>query len=58
MTVAKSAVRKTVSATARLACATAGQAARFTTLAGHESVPTPATRDSATVQSPPVMCYK
>ena len=32
-TVAKKAVRKTISATARLACGTSGQAVRFTTLA-------------------------
>jgi hypothetical protein len=39
----KVAVRKTISATARLAC-TAGQAARFTTLTGNEQAIPPAAR--------------
>jgi hypothetical protein len=42
----KVAVRKTISATARLAC-TAGQAARFTTLAGNEQAVPPVTATAA-----------
>lgn len=53
---AKSAVRKTISATARLACGTAGQAARFTTLPGHEQAIPPAARVHATAVGPPGMC--
>ena len=44
----KIAVRKTISATARLACA-AGQAARFTTLTGTEQAVPPAARAQAAV---------
>jgi hypothetical protein len=43
----KVAVRKTISATARLAC-TAGQAARFTTLTGNEQAVPPASRTYVT----------
>jgi hypothetical protein len=53
---AKSAMRKTISATARLACGTAGQAARFTTLPGHERPIPPAARVDATAAGPPGMC--
>ena len=42
----KIAVRKTISATARLAC-TAGQAARFTTLTGNEQAVPPVARAQA-----------
>ena len=48
----KVAVRKTISATARLAC-TAGQAARFTTLNTHEQAIPPAARTYATAAGPP-----
>jgi hypothetical protein len=51
----KVAVRKTISATARLAC-TAGQAARFTTLTGNEPAVLPAARVPATASGPPVAC--
>ena len=50
----KVAVRKTISATARLAC-TAGQAARFTTLTGNEQAVPPAARTYATA-GPPGAC--
>jgi len=50
----KVAVRKTISATARLAC-TAGQAARFTTLTGNEQAVPPATRAYAAA-GPPGAC--
>jgi hypothetical protein len=55
--VAKSAVRKTISATARLACGTSGQAtARFTTLAvGAQAFP-PALRIGALTAGPPGAC--
>src|SRR5215831_9029762 len=53
---AKSAVRKTISATARLACVTGGQAARFTTLPGHEPAILPASRVRATAAGPPGVC--
>jgi hypothetical protein len=53
---AKSAVRKTITATARLACVTGGQAARFTTLPGHEPAILPAARVQATAAGPPGMC--
>lgn len=49
----KVAVRKTISATARLAC-TAGQAARFTSLAGNEQAVPPVAR--ATAAGPPGAC--
>jgi hypothetical protein len=52
---AKSAVRKTISATAR-ACGTAGQAARFTMLPGYERTIPPAARVDATSAGPPGMC--
>jgi hypothetical protein len=51
----KIAVRKTISATARLAC-TAGQAARFTTLTGSEQAAPPVTRAYATAADPPAAC--
>ena len=51
----KVAVRKTISATARLAC-TAGQAARFTSLAGNEPAVPPAARAHATAAGPPGSC--
>jgi hypothetical protein len=53
---AKSAVRKTISATARLACGTAGQATRFTTLSGYDRAIPPAARVDATAAGPPGMC--
>jgi hypothetical protein len=53
---AKSAVRKSISATARRACGTAGQAARFTMLPGYERAITPAARVDATSAGPPGMC--
>jgi hypothetical protein len=52
---AGSAVRKTISATARLACGTAGQAARFTRLPGQDQVIPPA-RIDATAVGPPGVC--
>jgi len=52
---AGSAVRKTLSATARLACGTAGQAARFTRLPGQEQAVPPA-RVDATAVGPPGVC--
>ena len=51
----KVAVRKTISATARLAC-TAGQAARFTILTGKEQAVPPAARAYATAAGPPGSC--
>ena len=48
-------VRKTISATARLAC-TAGQAARFTTATGNEQAVPPAARAHATAAGPPGSC--
>src|SRR6201986_4692173 len=51
----KVAVRKTISATARLAC-TAGQAARFTTLAGNEQGVPPGARGQAPAAGPPGSC--
>jgi hypothetical protein len=51
----KVAVRKTISATARLAC-TAGQAAWFTTLTGKEQAVPPAVRGYATAAGPPGSC--
>jgi hypothetical protein len=51
----KVAVRKTISATARLAC-TAGQAARFTSLTANEQAVTPAPRALATAAGPPGAC--
>ena len=50
----KVAVRKTISATARLAC-TAGQAARFTTLTGNEQAVPPAVQTYAAA-GPPGAC--
>jgi hypothetical protein len=54
---AKNTVRKTISATARLACGTGGQAAaRFTTLAvGRQAFP-PAVRTGALAAGPPGAC--
>ena len=55
-TVAKNAVRKTISATARLACGTSGQVVRFTTLAvGGQAFP-PAIRIGAVAAGPPRTC--
>ena len=54
--VAKTAARKTMSATARLACATAGQASRFTALTSSNLVFSPAARVAATAAGPPGMC--
>ena len=51
----KVAVRKTISATARLAC-TAGQAARFTSLSGNEQAVLPVPRALATAASSPGAC--
>ena len=51
----KVAMRKTISATARLAC-TAGQAARFTTLTGNEQPVPPVARPHATAAGPPGAC--
>jgi hypothetical protein len=51
----KVAMRKTISATARLAC-TAGQAARFTTLTGNEQAVPPVPRVHATSAGPPGAC--
>jgi hypothetical protein len=51
----KVAVRKTISATARLAC-TAGHAARFTSLTTNEQAVPPAARALATAASPPGAC--
>jgi hypothetical protein len=51
----KVAVRKTISATARLAC-TAGQAARFTSLTGNEQAILPVPRALATAASSPGAC--
>jgi hypothetical protein len=51
----KVAVRKTISATARLAC-TAGQAARFTSPTGNERAVPPAARAYATAAGPPGAC--
>ena len=51
----KVAVRKTISATARLAC-TAGQAARFTSLTGNEQAVLPVPRALAAAASSPGAC--
>ena len=51
----KIAVRKTISASARLAC-TAGQAARFTSLAANEQAVPPVARAHATAAGPPGSC--
>jgi len=51
----KVAVRKTISATARLAC-TAGQAAQFTTLTKNEQAAPPVARAHATAAGPPGSC--
>ena len=51
----KVAVRKTISATARLACS-AGQAARFTSLTGNEQAVLPVPRAPATAASSPGAC--
>src|SRR6266571_5110339 len=55
-TVARNAVRKKISGTARLACASAGQAARFTALTGNEQALPPAARAYAAAAGPPGMC--
>lgn len=54
-TVAKKAVRKTISA-ARLACGTSGQAVRFTTLAAGGQASPPAVRTGAAAAVPPGAC--
>src|SRR5512146_789191 len=54
-TVAKKAVRKTISA-ARLACGTSGQAVRFTTLAAGGQAFPPAIRTGAAAAGPPGTC--
>jgi hypothetical protein len=54
-TVAKTA-RKTVTATVRLACATAGTAARFTTLSRDDQLFPPIARVTATAAVPPGTC--
>ena len=51
----KIAARKTISATARLAC-TAGQAARFTTLTGNKQAVPPVARAGAAVAGSPGTC--
>ena len=51
----KVAVRKTISASARLAC-TAGQAARFTTLTRNAPAVPPAVRAHAAAAGPPGSC--
>jgi hypothetical protein len=56
VTVAKNAVRKKMSATARLACATTGQAAKFTTLTGNEQALPPVARAYTAAAGPPGMC--
>jgi hypothetical protein len=53
---AKSAVRKTISTTARLACVTGGQAARFTSPPGREPAILPAAPVHATASGLPGMC--
>jgi hypothetical protein len=55
-TVAKKAMRKTISATARLACNTSGQAGRFTTLAVGGQAFSPAVRTGAAAAGPPRTC--
>ncbi len=55
-TVAKKAVRKKISVTARLACAATGQAVRITTLTGNEQALPPAARAYAAAAGPPPMC--
>jgi hypothetical protein len=55
-TVAKKAVRKTISTTARLACSTSGQAVRFTTLAVGGQAFSPAVRTSVAAAGPPGAC--
>ena len=55
-TVAKKAVRKTMTATARLACGTSEQAARFTTLVVGGQAFSPALRLSAAAVGPPGTC--
>jgi hypothetical protein len=52
---AGSAVRKTISATVRLACGAAGQVARFTRLPGQDQLIPPA-RIDATAVGPPGVC--
>jgi hypothetical protein len=54
--VAKNAVRKKMSATARLACAATGQAVRPTTLTGHEQALPSAARAYTAAAGPPGMC--
>jgi len=54
--VAKTAARMTISATARLACATAGQASRFTTLTSGNLAFPAAAWVAATAPGPPGLC--
>ena len=52
----KSGVRKTISATARLACQAVASPARFTTMSGHPAALVPAARVVAKAAGPPVTC--
>jgi hypothetical protein len=52
----KSGVRKTISATARLACHAVTSPARFTTIIGHPAALVPAVRVVAKAAGPPVTC--
>ena len=52
----KSGVRKTISATARLACQAVTSPARFTTIIGHPAALVPAVRIVAKAAGPPVTC--
>ncbi len=52
----KTGVRKTISATARLACQAVASPARFTTMSGHPAALVPAIRVAATAAGPPVTC--
>jgi hypothetical protein len=56
--VVKIAMRKTISATARLACTAGGPAARFTTLSRDEQAFPLAARVDATAANPPGTCQK
>ena len=52
----KSGVRKTISATARLACQAVASPARFTTMSGHPAALVPAARVVAKAAGPPATC--
>ena len=52
----KSGVRKTISATARLACQAVASPARFTTMSGRPAALVPAARVVAKAAGPPVTC--